>query len=206
MESEAFFPCSQEPDTGPYYGPDCIQSTVSHPISRRSILILSSYLRLGLPNSIFPSGFNTKIVYVFLPSPHACYIPRPSHRISFDHRNAFSEEYKVWSSLVNNFLHLIVTSSVLGPNILLSTLFSDALNLCSVNARDHVSHPYKTTGRITVPTDVVEVSGSYLLITDSRSLDPGLCCFHSACSPQEGVPQPCNPVSVDSVSLPLFSR
>jgi polysaccharide pyruvyl transferase WcaK-like protein len=36
------------------------------------------------------------------------------------------------------------TSSPLGPNILLSTLFSNTLNLCSsLSVRDHVSHPYK---------------------------------------------------------------
>jgi hypothetical protein len=40
---------------------------------------------------------------------------------------------------------------MLGPNILLSTLFSDTLNLCSsLNVRDQVSHPYKTTGKIIV--------------------------------------------------------
>jgi hypothetical protein len=48
-----------------------------------------------------------------------------------------------------NFLHSLVTSSLLGPNIPLSTLFSNALSLCSsLNVRDQVSHPYKTTGRI----------------------------------------------------------
>jgi hypothetical protein len=48
-------------------------------------------------------------------------------------------------------LHSPVTSSLLGPNILLSTLFSNTLSLCSyLNVRDQVSHPYKTTGRIMV--------------------------------------------------------
>jgi hypothetical protein len=32
----------------------------------RSILILSTHLRLGLPSSLFPSGFPTNILYVFL--------------------------------------------------------------------------------------------------------------------------------------------
>jgi hypothetical protein len=36
-------------------------------------------------------------------------------------------------------------------NILLSTLFSDTLSLCSsLSVRDQVSHPYRTTGKITV--------------------------------------------------------
>jgi len=38
-----------------------IQFTTSHPISLRSILILSSHLRLGIPNGLFPSGFSNKI-------------------------------------------------------------------------------------------------------------------------------------------------
>jgi hypothetical protein len=38
-----------------------------------------------------------------------------------------------------------------GPNILLSTLFSNTLSLCSsLNVRDQVSHPYRTTGKIIV--------------------------------------------------------
>jgi hypothetical protein len=36
-----------------------IQSTRPPPTSWRSILILSSHLRLGLPNGLFPSGFST---------------------------------------------------------------------------------------------------------------------------------------------------
>jgi hypothetical protein len=39
-----------------------IQSTPSHPISVRSILILSTHLRLGLPSGLFPSGFPTNIL------------------------------------------------------------------------------------------------------------------------------------------------
>ena len=39
------------------------------PISRRSILTLPSHLRLGNPNDIFSSGFNTRILCTPLPSP-----------------------------------------------------------------------------------------------------------------------------------------
>jgi hypothetical protein len=35
-----------------------IQSTPSHPISLRSILILFTHLRLGLPSGLFPSPYN----------------------------------------------------------------------------------------------------------------------------------------------------
>jgi hypothetical protein len=50
-----------------------------------------------------------------------------------------------------NFLQSPVTSSLLGLNILLRTLLSNTLSLCSsLNVRDQVSHPHKTTGRIMV--------------------------------------------------------
>jgi hypothetical protein len=39
----------------------------------------------------------------------------------------------------------------LGPNILIRTLFSNTLSLCSsLSVRDQVSRPYKTTGRINI--------------------------------------------------------
>jgi hypothetical protein len=43
-----------------------IQSRPSHPISLRSISILSTYLRLRLTGGLFPSGFPTNILYAFL--------------------------------------------------------------------------------------------------------------------------------------------
>ena len=48
-----------------------VQSIYPHPTSCRSILILSTHLRLGLPNGLFPSGFPTKTLYTLSPHPHA---------------------------------------------------------------------------------------------------------------------------------------
>ena len=46
-----------------------IQSIPQHPTSWRSILILFSHLRLGLPSGLFPPGFHTNTLYTPLLSP-----------------------------------------------------------------------------------------------------------------------------------------
>ncbi|KAJ4429467.1 hypothetical protein ANN_21636, partial [Periplaneta americana] len=52
------------------------------------------------------------------------------------------KEYNACSSVLCNFLHSPVTSSLLAPNIFLRTLFSNTLNLCSsVKVRVQVSQP-----------------------------------------------------------------
>jgi hypothetical protein len=59
---------------------------------------------------------------------------------------AFREEYKSRSSPLCSFLHFHLTPPLLGPILLLSTLFSNIQSLhSSLNVNDHVSHSYKTT-------------------------------------------------------------
>jgi hypothetical protein len=61
------------------------------------------------------------------------------------------EEYEPCRSSSCSFLQPPVTSSPLSLSILLSTLSTNNLNLCSsLNVRNQVSHPYKITGKLTV--------------------------------------------------------
>ena len=85
------------------------------------------------------------------PLTHMYYVP--THLILLDliTQTIFGEEYRSLSSSLDSFLHSPVTSSLLGPSILLSTLFSNTFSLCSsLNISDQLSHPYKTTGKIIV--------------------------------------------------------
>jgi hypothetical protein len=95
----------------------------TQPISLRPILILSTHLHLGLSSGLFPSGFPTIILYVFLFS-HLCYMPCPSHPPWFEYSNytwrrAHSPHYVVFSNLLS--LHLPSNQ----------IFFSNTLSLCS---------------------------------------------------------------------------
>jgi hypothetical protein len=80
-----------------------IQSVPFYPMSPRSILILSTHLRLGLP-SLFPT--NNLYAFPFSPSRSVC----PAHLIILDLIIIIilGEEYKPWSFLLCSFRRCVL--------------------------------------------------------------------------------------------------
>ena len=106
-----------------------IQSPQTPSTSWRSILILSSHLRLGLPSGLFPSAFPTRTLCIPLPSPIRATCSAHLILLDFTTRTILGKDYRPLSSSLCNFLHSPVTSSLLGPNTLLNILFSNTLSL-----------------------------------------------------------------------------
>jgi len=107
-----------------------VYSTPLNPTSVRFTLVLSSHLYLGLPSCLFLWGFPAKILYIFLQSMMCATHPVHNKLLYITFKTIMGEEHKLWCSLCN-FLHSLITSSDIHPNIVFSKLLSNALNLCS---------------------------------------------------------------------------
>ena len=85
-----------------------IQSTYPHPTSWRSILILSTHQRLGLPSGLFPSGFPTKTLYAPPLLTHTRHMPSPYvHSPKKENMQHEMETQQPWKSLPQYiYLHM----------------------------------------------------------------------------------------------------
>jgi hypothetical protein len=143
MEPTSSLSRSQDPATGPYFD----QSNPVYPVVS---CLFKIYFNIILPSTPVTSqavssleGFRLKFC-MHSSSSHVCYTPHLFHIQSVDHPE-YAERYKFWSSSLWNIPRPPVTSSLLGPNILLSTLFLKTFNLCpSLMVRNQVSYSYKT--------------------------------------------------------------
>ena len=105
----------------------------------------------GSPQWALSLRFPHQIPVHASPLSHTRHMSHQSHSSWFFTNTILGELYRSLSSPLCNFFHSPVTSSLLGPNILLNTLFANTLSLrSSLNVSDQVSHPYRTTGRIIV--------------------------------------------------------
>ena len=145
---------------------------------------VSVTLHLGLPTGLFPSGFPTKTLYTTLFSSICTTCPDHLILLNFITETVLGEEYWSLSSSLCSFLHSLVTSSLLGPNILLNTLFSKTLSLrSSLKVSDQVSHPYKTTGKFIVLYICISKDWYYAIFTPelwtifTGELKAGYCFF-----------------------------
>ena len=147
MEPKGSLPHLQVPDTSPCPKPDpSSPRTASHLLKTHFNIILPS--TPGLPSGLLPSVSPTKALYTPLLCPMCATCPAHLILLYLISRKIFGEEYRPLSSAVCSFHHWPVTSSLLGPNILRSTLSSSTLSLrSSLNVSDQISHPYKTGGK-----------------------------------------------------------
>jgi hypothetical protein len=108
-----------------------------HPTSWRSILIFSSYMPGSSKWSLSLMFAHQNPVYAS-PLPHTSYMLSLSPLIT----TILVEAYRSISFSLFSFHHYPVTSSLLGSNILLSTLFSNILSLHSfLSLSNKASYP-----------------------------------------------------------------
>ena len=98
---------------------------------------------LCLPSALFASDVPTRTLHVSLLTPIRATCP--AHLILLDliTWTILCEQYRSVSSSLCSLLHSLATSSLLNPNIFLSTLFSDTFNYVSPSASETKFHTHK---------------------------------------------------------------
>jgi len=101
---------------------------VCHPISWRQFLCYRTLICLGLPNGLSVPVSQTKAVLISFP--HVCYIRLISHHL-FDFSNNILWRVGIMNLLITQSSSFLCYLFLLAPHIILSTLISNTLSLCS---------------------------------------------------------------------------
>jgi hypothetical protein len=121
-----------------------MQSVPLHPLSLRSILILSTHLLRGLRSGLFPSGLPADS-YMHSSALHSSYMPLPSHSPWLDHSNYTWRRVQVIKLLIMQFSrtsrHFISLRSRYSPSPSPSHISTDgqsvSLSWCRALSRAH---------------------------------------------------------------------
>ena len=130
MEPQSSLPHSRVPATCLYLSQiDSVHAHISH--------LLKMHLNMILPSTPGSSKWFLSLRFSHQNPVYTSLLPRratcPAHLIIFDLVNRTKlGEYRTLSSSLCSFLHFPVTPSLLGPNILVSALFSNTLSLRSL--------------------------------------------------------------------------
>jgi len=147
IEPEYSLPHSQVPATCPY--PELHRSSPfphiplpEDPSQYYPLIYARVFLVVSFPQVCPPKPCTR------LSPPHTRYMPRQSHSFWFYHSHNIGWAVQIIKLLIMYFFHSPVTLSLLGPNILLNTLFLYTLSLGAfLNVSDKFSHPYTTRGK-----------------------------------------------------------
>jgi hypothetical protein len=134
MEPKSSLPCPQSPPSVPILSQIIQVHNIPNYLSKIRLNIIHPPSLPFLVVSFFQAF--PSITHMSSSSPHSCYIPSPSHPPLLHYSN------HTWIRVEVMKLQFPVTSSLFGPDILLSKLFSNTLTLCypiqvGINTKPH---------------------------------------------------------------------